>query len=938
MALVLGPVQAGSGASSRTRSGQGTPVAARFLNPGVTKNGPGNTCSYVYDGLGRMVRQVCDLRVGGTGAGALDTTNPRNPDGQISLGYVFDKNSRLVGIVDDNGNRTSFGYDALNRKTSHTNADGSAWAFTYDRDHNVRTVTDPNGSVATKTYDAVNRLVQVDVLRAAGVVGTTRETFAYDGLSRLVFANDDNGGAGAAQTWEGVFDSLGRLLEERQSGKAVSSQYTGDGKRHQVTYPGGRVISRTFDVLDRIKQLKDGPAILAASDWIGPSMRELQRLNGNGTRLTFLNDAGNADVGYDAVQRITRLRVLSSGAAIVDREYGYNRASQRTLERRHDDFGLTDTYAYDSTYRVIASAYDQAGLPGAVPRDLSAISYQLDGVGNRRQVQKTTAAGTTPETFAVNAVNEYTSITTGAGPAVARSHDQNGNLADDGTRLLSYDYKNRLVGVLRKADLRPIAVYRYLPDGRRSRKQVFDPDTGGLVQDIRFICDGPQEVEEQDWNSGVTLATYVWSPVYVDELVEFNRTTAHPLGAGSFFAHQDARCGIVAITNATGAVVERRRYDDYGREEIRNGAGALVATSHVGLDYGFQGRRHDRETGLIFFRARYYDPGTGRFLQRDPVWDAANVGGQYSFAGNGPVSGRDPTGLWGLAELKAAAEGFVEGLGDTFVRGQNPFYQGYKAEQAHIENVATAFYERGDSHLEAAAGSLGIVLGDAAGVTDIYEAETGINLVELAETGQYTELDPCQKWERTKSGSIKLLATLAGPALRGAGRGGAGGRGASGGSRAGTGGTGRTAPPGRGSTPPPPAGPRPPAPPGGGKQVHIDVGGEGRYPGAINLNPRATTTTTGQPGQPIPNLVRGRGEAMPFKSGSADVITVESAPLRPGAPSEIARVVKPGGEVRLVHPDAYAAQTHPAVVQATGGAATQTSANGVTTTIIRVPP
>ena len=48
--------------------------------------------------------------------------------------------------------------------------------------------------------------------------------------------------------------------------------------------------------------------------------------------------------------------------------------------------------------------------------------------------------------------------------------------------------------------------------------------------------------------------------------------------------------------------------------------------------------------GLYYFRARYYDPSTGRFLQRDPVWDPVNLGNQYTFAGNSPISGMDPTG------------------------------------------------------------------------------------------------------------------------------------------------------------------------------------------------------------------------------------------------------------------------------------------------------
>ncbi|MCA9647034.1 MAG: hypothetical protein KC492_40375, partial [Myxococcales bacterium] len=52
--------------------------------------------------------------------------------------------------------------------------------------------------------------------------------------------------------------------------------------------------------------------------------------------------------------------------------------------------------------------------------------------------------------------------------------------------------------------------------------------------------------------------------------------------------------------------------------------------------------------GLYYFRNRYYAPSEGRFVQRDPVWDAANVGGQYSFAGSGPLSDSDPLGTQNL--------------------------------------------------------------------------------------------------------------------------------------------------------------------------------------------------------------------------------------------------------------------------------------------------
>ncbi len=101
--------------------------------------------------------------------------------------------------------------------------------------------------------------------------------------------------------------------------------------------------------------------------------------------------------------------------------------------------------------------------------------------------------------------------------------------------------------------------------------------------------------------------------------------------------------------------------------------------------------------------------------------------------------------------------------------------------------------------------------------------------------------------------------------------------------------------------------------------IHLDIGGEGRYPGAINVNPQRLTSTTGAPGRPIPNLVVARGEQLPFADAIADLVTVENAPIRPGMAEEIARVLKPGGVARLSHPTAYALSgAHDAVAGALG--------------------
>lgn len=69
--------------------------------------------------------------------------------------------------------------------------------------------------------------------------------------------------------------------------------------------------------------------------------------------------------------------------------------------------------------------------------------------------------------------------------------------------------------------------------------------------------------------------------------------------------------------------------------------------SALGNPYLFQGARYDVETGFYYLRNRYYDAGTGRFLQRDPVWDPMSSGNAYPFVGNSPLSRRDPRGTLG---------------------------------------------------------------------------------------------------------------------------------------------------------------------------------------------------------------------------------------------------------------------------------------------------
>jgi len=75
------------------------------------------------------------------------------------------------------------------------------------------------------------------------------------------------------------------------------------------------------------------------------------------------------------------------------------------------------------------------------------------------------------------------------------------------------------------------------------------------------------------------------------------------------------------------------------------GTFALSGDASVVQPYTFTGREWEGETGLYYYRARYYDPSLGRFLSEDPIGLAGGIN-LYAYVGGNPVNWVDPTGLW----------------------------------------------------------------------------------------------------------------------------------------------------------------------------------------------------------------------------------------------------------------------------------------------------
>jgi len=354
--------------------------------------------------------------------------------------------------------------------------------------------------------------------------------------------------------------------------------------------------------------------------------------------------------GYDRFGRVRRqFWVGSNGGSPVPHAdifwYGYDYAGNRLFRNIEATVYSGDdkyqAYEYDGLHRL--SQMERGTWNGSTLNNPNfEQDWSLDQLGNWANfVEKTSGGVTLDQDRSHNLANEITNITTNTGSSwIIPGHDAAGNMtsapsAHDPTKRhwYVYDAWNRLVEVWEddgdstkeiaggSPDDTLIARYEYDGQNRRIAKQVY---TGGSLDHTldMYYNDNWQILEVRKDGNANPLKQYVWHTYYIDApaIRYYDPDTDGSSIATQYFTH-DANMNVTALTDDTGAVIERYDYTPYGQVTILDPdfSDDADGVSDYEQDVLFAGYQYDAESGLYHVRHRNYHPMLGRWVQRDPM-------------------------------------------------------------------------------------------------------------------------------------------------------------------------------------------------------------------------------------------------------------------------------------------------------------------------------
>jgi len=592
----------------------------------TTRYDTGDFIAWVFDARGNQTFYFNDS--------LAQTTQIEDPLGNKTFSTFSSATGDLIGVTDPNGKTTNMTYDSRGNVTSILDALGNTTSFTYDSNNNVTQIIDPLNHISTYQYDAKGNVTKLTDAKA----GVT--TFTYDSFGQMTSLTDGRGNKTSY-----AYDAAGNLRSAANpAGGITTYTYDGVGRPASVTDPQSQTFTYTYDGIDRVTRITQPGGATTNHNY---SCCKLSSITDSSGTLNFVYDAANrlirftngknqaVQYAYDEKGNLTTL-TYPDGKVV---KYEYDIANR--LTKVTDWLSNKTTYGYDPSGNLISSVNSNGTLTGyqydAANRLMSLVNartdgslisahnYALNGFGNRTDANPIQPVAPTIPLKNVTATYDSDNRLLTAG-ASTYTHDANGNLtATIGVLAANYTYDpfNRLTQAVTPGQT---AQYQYDGMGNRIARSINGSVTNYVVDPRGSLS---HVLAESD-NGGNITSYFVYGIGLIAKIAPTNQT---------YFYHYDGSGSTIGLSDTSGSLVSMYAYDSYGN--LTNSTEAVDNP----FRYAGQAGVMDERNGLLYMRARYYQPGIGRFINKDPVEVLAGLN-LYAYVLDNPISRFDPTGFW----------------------------------------------------------------------------------------------------------------------------------------------------------------------------------------------------------------------------------------------------------------------------------------------------